>query len=1413
MAYRYRGKHWKPEASCKPALIAAEQKATDAWWCAEAVEPVKHWQEAWKVPAGKHSDWLQSSWASSRTTWRADEKWKGSSNTGVGSSWGEATSESAAGNECRARNDEVDRNIEPSTDVATTAVAAFEDGRGRSLHASIGDGQHQGPRGWLELYCLSLPADSFSEKGSRQFRLSTEDREFDRATHRATVSLPPQCPIRKRFCSDWLESPSEAEHQAIVRAVTALQQAHGVGEDQASPEYTASVPTMPKPGNLKELVNMRADMLPGPESLIIMEQEDLQNVEHLHLVEIVLCCENGAVTCGTGFGFLVSPAVDQFKQVLQFHIGELTANEHGNYVRLQIHELSFADRYDVGMHEDLVFEYHRRVTLKELQLVQGPLAAQVKELGTSDSCRSPWLLLRLENGSSAVPSPQYSNVTFAWDAMKHELVDEGVEIDMPNWLISVVMQWHSLADLDATMQQCSPVSAVPDLVNLKIALFGGCIDWTPSEGESPLSESSAFEIETHYAAMALLGKSAQGLYVATKQFKAHSGDDAKRLEKRVERVLGEDARRRLAQSVERRGLLDQLRFLLSGTSPAGDTMETVDALFGAYYNTPGGGFSSVARLSSWLSPEATKPEGNIDASPEQDLVASIPHLLHGQDVACDYKGRTPSYMTLQQIDDEESVLRVKCETGGVIEYRRAITGVRGPEERQTQPSGQWAAVKYDPALGANVSPTFSEPVANKVSRWLDGQPLTSLIGHGKPPKKAPAIHLMHEYVNKATQEVELQVEFIHAGTFVYSRSRNGNIGLERQSSGFNSVIYSEEAKTLCSPGMPNHEELPNTVIQWLRTGVCLAHLVASSVSAGADAGAGDTQDLGGSLSAENGFRFRFDLGAWGHSEWAECHLEPLHGEGYVYRLKTGEELQWDAQLQKWVMPHETGKPLPDSSLARMKRQALQEVAAKVASRRSVLRDIDLAKLQRELQHEFDRGELLAEANTHSAAFEAERCSNDRLAFLGGYVVEALIAELLVERLATTSVCCARKNGFRQSGKDAFSEGVEKTGDIVSLVALKAWWHACCNHAAYACSCVRLSLHEEALLARDGVPKELQDSAMAFAEELNLLSKEHGEDPWPSIQSYGAPRALGDLFLANLAATFLDGTWRDVKMATLPALRTHMDFSEPLAKELQRSFAGSSGSVTRQPGPGRVLRAGDDIAGICKQVDSCLNRATLCKTHMMEVLTPPRPPVLEEDSDESTNPQVDVREHVNNVLSMELSDVHLHAMGEGQSTCLVLACSPRAAQHRAIYASREGGLKDMCAPSPSPPPLVDQTPPPAQNTQGEAVHCPDCDMWLNGPTQWEDHKIGKKHIKNTKPGAKQKPTQKKKKDQSESVPQDTPGAAHPVHDHARPTPAISAWGMYDAACGMSADMSGMPGMHSELYYADPWGESFSTYWDV
>ena len=55
-----------------------------------------------------------------------------------------------------------------------------------------------------------------------------------------------------------------------------------------------------------------------------------------------------------------------------------------------------------------------------------------------------------------------------------------------------------------------------------------------------------------------------------------------------------------------------------------------------------------------------------------------------------------------------------------------------------------------------------------------------------------------------------------------------------------------------------------------------------------------------------------------------------------------------------------------------------------------------------------------------------------------------------------------------------------------------------------------------------------------------------------------------------------------------------------------------------------------------------------------------------------------------------------------------------------------GTKDAaCQTEPQEPPKWAKPPKPPV----EPVWCPDCETWLNGPSQWEDHKIGEKHIKN------------------------------------------------------------------------------------
>ena len=41
----------------------------------------------------------------------------------------------------------------------------------------------------------------------------------------------------------------------------------------------------------------------------------------------------------------------------------------------------------------------------------------------------------------------------------------------------------------------------------------------------------------------------------------------------------------------------------------------------------------------------------------------------------------------------------------------------------------------------------------------------------------------------------------------------------------------------------------------------------------------------------------------------------------------------------------------------------------------------------------------------------------------------------------------------------------------------------------------------------------------------------------------------------------------------------------------------------------------------------------------------------------------------------------------------------------------------------------------EHADEEPIYCPSCQMWLRDQFQWEDHKIGKKHRKNTRSGGK------------------------------------------------------------------------------
>ena len=80
--------------------------------------------------------------------------------------------------------------------------------------------------------------------------------------------------------------------------------------------------------------------------------------------------------------------------------------------------------------------------------------------------------------------------------------------------------------------------------------------------------------------------------------------------------------------------------------------------------------------------------------------------------------------------------------------------------------------------------------------------------------------------------------------------------------------------------------------------------------------------------------------------------------------------------------------------------------------------------------------------------------------------------------------------------------------------------------------------------------------------------------------------------------------------------------------------------------------------------------------------------------------------------------------------VVIATSPRSAQRRCAFLSFSNDWHPADTPSEDSDVIDDRAETAEKDNgatcgsgDGERVWCNDCEMWLNGPTQWQDHKIG------------------------------------------------------------------------------------------
>ena len=182
----------------------------------------------------------------------------------------------------------------------------------------------------------------------------------------------------------------------------------------------------------------------------------------------------------------------------------------------------------------------------------------------------------------------------------------------------------------------------------------------------------------------------------------------------------------------------------------------------------------------------------------------------------------------------------------------------------------------------------------------------------------------------------------------------------------------------------------------------------------------------------------------------------------------------------------------------------------------------LPEIEEALGHKFRNLELVAEALTHGSVVQATTPSCERLAVLGEAATQSYIGAQLVRKAqfptaatATKDPACQQAMAFampRELQIECVQEPRQPAAVCMDIESLRQRLLACCNHVSYAYTCVKLNLHKALHHNAEG----LKPAVKRFAKAVGRGAK------WEELIARGAPKTLGDVFLACVGAVVLDG---------------------------------------------------------------------------------------------------------------------------------------------------------------------------------------------------------------------------------------------------------------------------------------------------
>ena len=451
------------------------------------------------------------------------------------------------------------------------------------------------------------------------------------------------------------------------------------------------------------------------------------------------------------------------------------------------------------------------------------------------------------------------------------------------------------------------------------------------------------------------------------------------------------------------------------------------------------------------------------------------------------------------------------------------------------------------------------------------------------------------------------------------------------------------------------------------------------------------------------------------------------GGGLVYTMmdstmKEEEELEYSEEVKNWVDGRR--EVLPPQVLTWMQRaqKATEDERVRgfvehyaempwravppcVNSSFPQLDGTDLAELESSLGCKFTNCALLLEALTHPSRDTLSLTpSNAKLAFLGSLITEVVVAEILLDRASFCLGETVREDVLAKSRTyavpwpsrrwpDAPQEVLsekwleagqrEKTGCLCqSFGELQSHLAACCSSIACSASATRLGLHKALQMDSPELMADVRLFARVWRQAQRRATGSGDESAaWQEILAHGAPKALGDAFLAAVAAVALDKG--DLKLGTV-ILREHVQRCVGLQNLQTPRQQTELGTLVDMPGP--EVRAALDVS-----------KPVLGMAAVEDELSPGG----------------------DSALRLPLRDVHFSKLQQENSSDWKLVCdvSPRTARLRGHFHSAVvvGPGSDSEEADP-------------QVVPGEAVFCTPCNKLLNGAHQYMQHLKGNHHRK-------------------------------------------------------------------------------------